>query len=64
MLKPWVGVMVEMSWVRERYFVGEGFEDGGFAGVVESQHQDTQLLFFVLAQVAQNADQTSCLACH
>ncbi len=56
--------MVEMSWVRERYFVGEGFEDGGFAGVVESQHQDTQLLFFVLAQVAQNADQTSCLACH
>jgi hypothetical protein len=45
-------------------FVGEGLQDGGFAGVVESQHQNSQFFLFVFPQIAQNADQASSLRGH
>ena len=53
MLKPWVGVMVLMSYdYASRYFVRERLEDRCLAGVVQPQNQDSELLFFVLSQVS------------
>lgn len=46
----------------EKDLVGERLQDGGFTGVVKTKHQDAQLLFFVLSQVAQDADQTASLS--
>lgn len=46
------------------YFIGERFQDGGLAGVIEPQHQNSQFLLFILSQISQNADQSSSLRGH
>lgn len=48
----------------KEYFVGEGLEDGGFAAVVETEHEDAQFFFLVLAEVAKDADESACLSGH
>lgn len=46
-----------MSWILIlAYFVGEGLENGGFTGVVQSEDENSELLFLLFLKVSQNAN--------
>lgn len=45
-----------------KYFIRERLEDCGFTRVVQTEYEDSEFFLFVLAEVAQNADESSSLA--
>lgn len=45
------------------YFIGEGFQDGGFTGVVEAEHQDLEFVLLILSEISENVNEASTLSC-
>ncbi len=44
-----------------KYFVRQSLENGGFTGVVQTEHQNSELLFLLLLEVSKNAYQAAAL---